>query len=56
MLCVAYETRARREELVALKVRDIEFWPNGTGQGAYPPAVRPMRRGRGGWPISRARR
>jgi hypothetical protein len=23
---------ARRSELVALAVRDIEFWPNGTGQ------------------------
>jgi integrase len=22
---------ARRSELVALEVRDIEFWPNGTG-------------------------
>src|SRR6202451_73363 len=32
MLCVAYETLARRGELVALEVRDIEFWPNGTGQ------------------------
>jgi integrase len=32
LLCVAYETLARREELVALEVRDIEFWPNGTGQ------------------------
>src|SRR3984957_15047819 len=32
MLCVAYETLARRAELVALEVRDIEFWPNGTGQ------------------------
>src|ERR1700690_1994090 len=31
MLCVAYETLARRGELVALEVRDIEFWPNGTG-------------------------
>jgi integrase len=29
---VAYETLARRGELVALEVRDIEFWPNGTGQ------------------------
>jgi integrase/recombinase XerD len=28
----AYETMARRSELVALEVRDIEFWPNGTGQ------------------------
>src|SRR5471032_762847 len=32
LLCVAYETLARRSELVALEVRDIEFWPNGTGQ------------------------
>jgi integrase len=32
MLCVAYETLARRAELVALEVRDVEFWPNGTGQ------------------------
>jgi integrase len=32
ILCVAYETLARRGELVALKLRDIEFWPNGTGQ------------------------
>src|SRR5271168_2705961 len=32
MLCVAYETLARRGELVALQVRDIEFHPNGTGQ------------------------
>jgi integrase len=32
MLCVAYETLARRAELVALELRDIEFWPNGTGR------------------------
>jgi integrase len=32
MLCVAYETLARRGELVALEFRDVEFWPNGTGQ------------------------
>jgi integrase len=32
MMCVAYETLARRGELVALKVRDIDFHPNGTGQ------------------------
>src|SRR5271170_2121578 len=32
MLCVAYETLARRGELVALEARDIEFHPNGTGQ------------------------
>ena len=32
MLCVAYERLARRGELVPLELRDIEFWPNGTGQ------------------------
>src|SRR5271154_3683185 len=32
MLCVAYETLARRGELVALELRDVEFWPNGAGQ------------------------
>src|SRR6202790_686816 len=32
LLCVAYETMVRRSELVALEVRDIEFWPNDTGQ------------------------
>jgi integrase len=32
MLCVAYESLARRGELVALEVRDIDFHPNGTGQ------------------------
>jgi integrase len=32
MLCVAYETLARRGELVALVVRDIDFHPDGTGQ------------------------
>src|SRR5580692_7732856 len=32
MLCVAYETLARRGELVALKVRDIEFHSDGNGQ------------------------
>jgi integrase len=32
MLCVAYETLARRAELVALEVRDIDFRPDGTGQ------------------------
>jgi integrase len=31
-LCVAYETLARRGELVALEIRDIDFHPNGTGQ------------------------
>jgi integrase len=32
MLCVAYETLARRGELVALKVRDLDIHPDGTGQ------------------------
>ena len=32
MMCVAYETLARRGELVALEVRDIDFHPDGTGQ------------------------
>src|SRR6202044_1169034 len=32
MLCVGYETLARRGELVALELRDIDLWPNGTGQ------------------------
>jgi integrase len=32
MLCVAYETLARRGELVALELQDIELWPNGSGQ------------------------
>ena len=36
MLCVTYETLARRGELVALEVRDIDFHPNGTGQALIP--------------------
>jgi len=32
MLCVAYETLARRGELVALEVREIALHPDGTGQ------------------------
>jgi integrase len=32
MLCVAYETLARRGELVALEVKDIDFHPDGTGR------------------------
>jgi integrase len=32
LLCVAYETLARRSELVALEVRDIEILPDGTGR------------------------
>jgi integrase len=31
MLCVAYETLARRGELVALAFQDIDFHPDGTG-------------------------
>jgi integrase len=31
MLCVAYETLARRGELVAFEVKDIDFHPDGTG-------------------------
>jgi integrase len=31
MLCVAYETLARRGELVALELKDIDFHPDGTG-------------------------
>jgi len=31
MLCVAYETLARRGELVALEVEDLDFHPDGTG-------------------------
>jgi integrase len=32
MLCVAYETLARRGEVVALEVPDVDFHPDGTGQ------------------------
>jgi integrase len=32
MLCVAYETLARRGELVALEIRDLDFHPDGIGQ------------------------
>src|SRR5208283_489218 len=32
ILCVGYETLARRRELVALEIGDIDFHPNGTGQ------------------------
>ena len=54
MLCVAYETLARRGELVALAVRDIDFHPNGLVRRSFG-AARRMRRGRGGWLISRER-
>jgi integrase len=42
MLCVAYETLARRGELVALEVRDLDFHPDGTGQAL-------VRRGKTDW-------
>jgi len=32
ILCVAYETLARRGELATLEVQDIDFHPDGTGQ------------------------
>jgi len=32
MLCLAYESLARRGELVAIEVRDIDFHPDSTGQ------------------------
>jgi integrase len=32
MLCVAYETLARRGELVGLQIDDVEFNPDGSGQ------------------------
>jgi len=31
LLCVAYDTMARRSELVAFDVEDVEFMPNGSG-------------------------
>ncbi len=31
LLCVAYDTMARRSELVALNLEDVTFMPNGTG-------------------------
>jgi integrase len=31
LLCVAYDTMARRSELVAFNVEDVEFAPNGSG-------------------------
>jgi len=31
LLCVAYDTMARRSELVAFDVKDVEFMPNGSG-------------------------
>jgi integrase len=31
LLCIAYDTMARRSELVAFNVEDVEFMPNGSG-------------------------
>ncbi|MGP0082173.1 MAG: tyrosine-type recombinase/integrase, partial [Steroidobacteraceae bacterium] len=31
LLCVAYDTMARRSELVAFDLEDVEFMPNGSG-------------------------
>ncbi len=31
LLCVAYDTMARRSELVAFDIEDVEFMPNGSG-------------------------
>jgi site-specific recombinase XerC len=31
LLCVAYDTMARRNELVSFNVEDVEFMPNGSG-------------------------
>ena len=31
LLCVAYDTMARRTELVAINVEDVEYRPNGSG-------------------------
>ena len=42
LLCVAYETLARRSELVALEVRAIKFHPSDTGQAL-------IRRGKTDW-------
>jgi integrase len=56
LLCVAYETLARRSELVAFEVRDIEFWPNGTGQALIRQGKTDAEGQRGGWRICRARR
>jgi integrase len=32
LLCVAYDTMARRSELVAFDIKDIEIMPNGSGR------------------------
>jgi integrase/recombinase XerD len=55
LLCVGYETLARRGELVVLQIADIEFWPNGTGQ-ALIRRGKTDAEGRGGWRFFRVRR
>src|SRR5579859_7812083 len=55
MLCVAYETLARRGELVALQIRDIDFHPDGSRypESAGPrarPGARAFRRRHTAWP------
>ena len=55
LLCVAYETLARRGELVALEVHDLDFIRTGPAWRSFG-EVRRMRRGRGGWRNSRERR
>jgi integrase len=55
MLCVAYETLARRGELVSLEIRDIDFHPDGTGQ-ALIRRGKTDSEGREGWRICRVRR
>jgi len=54
MLCVAYETLARRGELVALELRDIDSIRMAPVRRSFA-AVRPTRRGRGGWRTFRGR-
>jgi integrase len=57
MLCVAYETLARRGELVAFELRDIDFLPNGTGQALIRRGKTDAAgQGRAEWPTCRARR
>ena len=55
LLCVAYETLARRGELVALEIRDIAFHPNGWAKRSFGEARR-IWRGRGGWRTCHGRR
>jgi site-specific recombinase XerD len=54
MFCVAYETLARRSELVALQIPDMDFLRTAPARRSSAVA-RPTRRVRGGWLISPAR-